>query len=106
MSRRSASISSVSAPALAVFGLALVDVGFVDQVDALLFEEQQELIELFGIDGVVGEIFVDLAVGQIALFLARIDERLQALIQFQFHQILRRSSGSRGSSRQVLSDAP
>ena len=35
----------------------------------------QELVELLGVDGVVGQVVVDLAEGQVALALARFEQR-------------------------------
>ena len=55
-------------------GFALLGLGLVDQLDALLFEHQQELVELLGIDGVVGQVVVDLSEGQVALVLARFEQ--------------------------------
>jgi hypothetical protein len=66
-------------------GLTLLRFRLVDQLDALFLQEHEQLIEFFGIDGVVRQVLVDLAVGQISLDLARIDERFQAVVDFQFH---------------------
>ena len=56
----------------------------VDQLDALLVERLQEAVELLGADGLVGQEVVDLVEGQEASPLARVEERLEALVQF-FH---------------------
>ena len=55
--------------------------GSFDQIDALFFEGDQQVIELLGIDFFVGQIVVDLVVGQIALGLALGDQFLQILVR-------------------------
>ena len=68
-------------------GLALLGLRFVDQLDALLFEKDQDLIDLLGIGVVIRQMVVDLIVGQEALFLARLEQSFQAVIGL-FHQTL------------------
>ena len=70
MKDRSSSPRSASSARLRVgAGLALLGLGLVDQLDALFLQDQQELVELFRIDGVVGQVVVDLTVGQVAFSL-------------------------------------
>ena len=82
--------ASLAAAALAAAGPASRCSASVSSISSMPCSSrtQQQLIELFRVDGVVGQKLVDLVVGQVALFLARLDERLQALIQFQVHQNL------------------
>src|SRR5262249_32203253 len=61
----------------------------VDQLDAFLFEKDEQLVELLGVDGVIGQIIVDLAIGQVALFLALLEQGLQAVVDL-LHQTLPR----------------
>src|SRR5581483_1330940 len=67
--------------------LALLGLGLVDQLDPLFFQEDEELIELLGVDGVIGQVIVDLPVGQVALFLALLEQGFQAVIDL-LHQTL------------------
>src|SRR5208337_1952612 len=60
--------------------LALLGLGLVNQLDSLFLQNEQELVELLGIDGVVGQVVVDLTVGQVTLFLARFEQGLEALV--------------------------
>ena len=80
--------ASASAAAAGGRAFAVGDVFLVDQLDALLFEHEDELIELFGVDGVVRQVIVDLGEGQVALFLALVEQGLQALVDL-LHQTLR-----------------
>src|SRR5207253_4190761 len=67
-------------------GLALLGLGLINQLDALLLQNQEELIELLGIDRIVGQVFVNLTVGQVTFIFARFEQRLQAFVHFQIHQ--------------------
>src|SRR5207245_10205293 len=50
-----------------------------DELDALFFQNQEQLIVLLGVDGVVGENVVDLAVRQVTLLFAGVEQRLETL---------------------------
>ena len=39
-------------------GLRFLDVGLVDKLDALVFEQDKKLIEIFGIERIVGQVVV------------------------------------------------
>ena len=79
-------------------GFAFLGLRLVDQFDALLFEEHEQLIELLGVDGVVGQVFVDLAVGQVTLFLARFEQGFETFILFQIHYGLSASTDGRAAA--------
>ena len=81
-SARTSSSSRTGAAAFAFLGLRLVD-----QLDALIFQQDEELIDLFGVGVVVGQMVVDLTVGQVAFFLARFEQSLQAVVDL-LHQTL------------------
>src|SRR5262245_22741721 len=51
----------------------------------MLFEDHEESVKLLRIDGIVGQVFVDLTVRQVALFLGRVDECLETFVFFQIH---------------------
>ena len=53
----------------------------VHQIDALFLQGNQQIVELVGIDFLVGQIVVDFVVGQIALRLSPGDQFLQILIE-------------------------
>ncbi len=55
--------------------------GLVHQIDALFFKGYEKIVELVGIDFLVGKIFVDFVVGQIALGFSFGDELLQIFIE-------------------------
>ena len=81
MKLRSSSARTSSSDRRPAAALALLGLRLVDQLDALLFEQDQELIDLLGIGVVVGQMVVDLTVGQVALFLARFEQGLQAVVR-------------------------
>ena len=60
----------------------------LDQLLLILEEQGIELIELLGVDGVVRQVVVDLGEGQVAFFLALVEQGLQALVEL-LHQTLR-----------------
>ena len=51
--------------------------GRVDQFDAPLFERDEQCIDLFGVDGLVGKVGVDLVEGEVAEFPADLDQQGQ-----------------------------
>ena len=57
------------------------DRGFVDQVDAFFLQGNEKIVELVGIDFLVGQVFVDFVVGQITLGLALCDQFLHILVE-------------------------
>src|SRR5262245_7092639 len=67
--------------------LALLGLRLVDQLDALVLEQDQELIQFLGVDGVIRQIVVDLAVCQVAFLLALVEQSFQALVDL-LHQTL------------------
>src|SRR4029077_17225372 len=73
------------AAAVAAIGLAVLSLRLLDQFDALLLQSLEQLVELIGVGGVVGQVLVDLREGQVALALAGLDERLEAVVPFQLH---------------------
>src|SRR5262249_5738067 len=58
-------------------------------LDALLFEQDEDLIDLLRVGVVVRQVVVDLVVGQEAFFLARFEQSLQAVVDL-VHQSLPR----------------
>ena len=65
----------------------------LDQLDPLLFEQHQELVELFRVDGVVGKVIVDLARRSGSPFLARIEQGFQAFVNLLHQTPSSRPSG-------------
>ena len=55
--------------------------GLVDQIDAFFLQGDEKIVELIGIDFLVGQVFVDFVVGQISLGLALRDQFLQILVE-------------------------
>src|SRR5262249_28569033 len=92
-------------------GLPFLGLRFVDQLDALVFQQHQELVELLGIDRVVGQVIVYLTERQIAFLLALLEQDLQARVDL-FHPNPPRliapcllSGKHRGSSRWCAAEA-
>ena len=79
-------------------GGRLGGVGLVDQVDAVGFEQFENLGELFPVGGALGERPVDLVVGQGAGQLPLLDENLQHVVGLLVHDRSSRS-GRRASCR-------
>ena len=52
----------------------------VDQLDAHFVEGHEETVQLFGVYGFIGQVSVDLIVGQISLGLALGDQFVQILV--------------------------
>ena len=65
--------------AVTLFGFAVID-----QLDALLLQFHQKLVELVWAGILIGQGLVDLAIGQVALFLALIHEILECVLDL-FH---------------------
>ncbi len=77
--------SSIAGAALALAAHSASDSS--DQLDALFFKENQDLIDLLGVGVVVREMIVDLVVGQVALVLSGFEQGFQAVVDFlhQYH---------------------
>ena len=56
------------------FFVALVGLRIIDQLDALLFQQQEELVELHGVHGIIVQLLMKLAIGQVALLDAGFDK--------------------------------
>ena len=55
--------------------------GLVDQVYALFLQGDEKIVELVGIDFLVGQVFVDFVVGQISLGFALGNQFLQVFVE-------------------------
>ncbi len=75
-----------------IFGLG----GLGHQLDAQLFQGDQQIVEFFRSDGFVGQIIVDLVVSQISLGLARGDQFLQIQIAVVHLSVPSRTLEKRG----------